>query len=352
MTRTRAPAIVAAVLALACAAEARAEQAPRRATPAAAPAPAPEAAPAPAPAPEAEPAPAPAPEPETQPTNVTEARARMARGEELFAAGNYDAALAEFQQAYDVIGEHPNRYLVLYNIGQCHERSFRYDQALRFYRQYLREGGETAEGRADVEAAITRLEGLLATVRVDVNVPGAEVWVDERPLGTAPGSVRIPPGVHMVEVRATGHLSARQEVQIAAGGERSISFTMERVPERYRGLHRAYFWASAGTAAACLVTGVGLGIAAFRANGELEDRLDDDQERWDVTQGEIDDVGTLALAADIMFVSTAVFTITSVILALMTDWHWQGRGNAASAQSARGPRVSPLAGATGLSLRF
>jgi tetratricopeptide (TPR) repeat protein len=325
--------IVAAVAAaLACAAEARAEQAP-------------------APAPEAQP-PAVAPAPEEQPASVTEARARVARGEELFAAGNYDAALAEFQQAYDVIGEHPNRYLVLYNIGQCHERSFRYDQALRFYRQYLREGGEGAEGRADVETAITRLEGLLATVRVDVNVPGAEVWVDERPLGTAPGSVRIPPGLHTIEVRATGHLSARQEVQIAAGGERSISFTMERVPERYRGLHRAYFWASAGTAAACLVTGVGLGIAAFRANGELEDRLDDERERWDVTQVEIDEVGTLALAADIMYASTAVFTITSVILALMTDWHGRGRDAGAGAGGARAPQLSPLAGATGLSLRF
>jgi tetratricopeptide (TPR) repeat protein len=345
VTRTRVLAIAAAVaVALAGARAARAERAHRDAPAASAP--------APAPAPETEPAaaPAPAPAPEAQPANVTEARARMARGEELFAAGNYDAALAEFQQAYDVIGEHPNRYLVLYNIGQCHERSFRYDLALRFYRQYLREGGEGAEGRADVEAAITRLEALLATVRVDVNVPSAEVWVDERPLGTAPGSVRIPPGLHTVEVRAAGHLSSRQEVQIAAGGERSLTFTMERVPERYRGLHRAYFWASAGTAAACLVTGVGLGIAAFRENNDLANRLDDDQERWDVTQAEIDHVGTLALAADIFYASTAVFTITSVILALMTDWH--GRGGAAGAPRARAPRLSPLAGTTGVTLTF
>lgn len=272
---------------------------------------------------------APAEEPSPQ---VVEARARVARGEALFARGNFDAALVEFQQAYDVIGEHPNRYLILYNIGQCHERSFRYDQALRFYRQYLEEGGEQAEGREEVEQAIARLEALLASVRIDVDVDQAEVWVDERLVGTAPGTVRIPGGSHTVEVRAPGHLPSRQEVQVPAGGEVDMSFSMEPLPERFRGLHRAYFWASAGTAAASLVVGLALGVVAFRQHSEVDRRLGDEREQWTVTQADIDRIGTLALAADVFFAASALFTAGAVVFGLLADWGRDDQDEAATAR--------------------
>lgn len=94
---------------------------------------------------------------EQLPPNMVEARERMVRGEALFVAGNFDAALAEFQRAYELAGDHPNRYLVLYNIGQCHELSFRSDEALRVYREYLRLGGDEAEDRENVEAHVEEL---------------------------------------------------------------------------------------------------------------------------------------------------------------------------------------------------
>jgi tetratricopeptide (TPR) repeat protein len=287
---------------------------------AAAPTPAEPAAEAPA---EAAPAEAPAAEeapPSGADANVAEARERVVRGEELFEQGNFDAALVEFQQAYDIIGDHPNRYLVLYNIGQCHQRSFRYDQALRFYRMYLEEGGEDAEGRERVEESIAELEGLLATLVVEVNVPHAEVWVEDRQVGTAPGRVRIPGGLHVIEVRAEGHLAARQEVRVPAGGETELRITLEPLPERFEGLHQAYFWSAAALTVAAGITAAGLGIAAFQAHNETSQRLSDSSDRWNVTQGEIDRIGTLALAADVFFGVTAVFAVATVVFGLLTNW--------------------------------
>lgn len=276
-----------------------------------------------------------APADEAVAENVREARERVTRGEELFEQGNFDAALVEFQQAYDVIGDHPNRYLVLYNIGQCHERSFRYDLALRFYRQYLEEGGDGADGRQEVEDALARLEGLLATVRIEVNLDRATVWVDEREVGTAPGSVRIPGGGHTIELRAEGHLPSQREVSVPAGGELDVAFELEPLPEEFQGLHRAYFWTSASLALGSLVAAVAFGIDAFQAHNDVDRRLEDEEAQWEVTQGEIDEIGDRALAADILFGAAALFTIGAIVFALLTDW--DGEPN-------QSPQVSLLTG--------
>ncbi len=251
---------------------------------------------------------------------VVEARTRVERGEALFERGDYDAALTEFETAYEVIGEHPNRYLVLYNIAQCHEREFRYDVALRYYQRYLDEGGNAAEDRAAVTQRIHELEELLATVQVDTNVGSAVVWLDEREAGTAPGEVRIPAGVHVIELRSEGYLPARREVQVAAGGSTEVQVHLEKLSEEFEGLSPVFFWSAAGVALASLITGIVLGVSAVDARGSVQTRLDDPRARWDVTQGEIDHISTLATVADVFYAGAALFGITAVVMGLLTDW--------------------------------
>lgn len=65
--------------------------------------------------------------------SLDEADERVEEGERLFAQGDYDGAVAQFERAYELVGAHPQRYLILYNIGQAHERRFRYDLAMRYY---------------------------------------------------------------------------------------------------------------------------------------------------------------------------------------------------------------------------
>ena len=285
---------------------------------------------------------------EAIPGNVQEARERIQRGEALFEQGNFDAALVEFQQAYDVIGDHPNRYLVLYNIGQCHERSFRYDQALRFYRQYLDEGGDDAEGRERVMEEIENLRGLLATLRISIDIDTAEVWIDDRRVGTAPGTVRIPGGVHTVEIRAPGHLTATEEIELPAGGERELTFALEPLPERFEGLHQAYFWTAGGLTIATAVTAAIIGVLAFQRHNDADRRLSNDRERWNVSQDEIDEIGNLALTADILFGVTALFAIGTIVFGLLTNW--DGDDPEEEARASRSPSISFSAGPNGLSL--
>ncbi len=242
------------------------------------------------------------------------ARALTAQGELLFEAGNFEAALAEFEEAYDELEANPDRYILLFNIGQCYERTFRYDRALTYYRRYLSEGGAEAEGHGEVEATIRALEGLLATVEITVNVPAAAVWVDGLEVGTAPGTLMIPGGVHRVEVRAAGHSPEIQEVQVAARQSVTISFELEEL-STYRGLDSAVFWVTTATAAATLAAGAGVGIATLVEQSAVTARpsnLITSEDRQRLTDQ--------ALVADVLYGAGCAVGIAAIVLAFMTDW--------------------------------
>jgi tetratricopeptide (TPR) repeat protein len=252
-----------------------------------------------------------------QAPNVAEANQRVEEGERLFEAGDFDGALAQFEQAYHVIGEHPNRYLVLYNIGQAHERRFRYDLAMEYYRRYLTEGGSSAPDRAEVESTVARLEGLLGTIEVSVNVPRAEVWMDDRQIGDAPGAVLVPGGRHVIEVRATGHGPERREVQIAPRTTISESFTLTRTDSALDPLY--FTLATAATGVLGLAAG-GFGIAVLLVRQDIDQRLADDALRYSVTDATVAELQAYGLATDILFGAALLFGATAIVLALLTDF--------------------------------
>lgn len=266
-----------------------------------------------------EPAPA-APSPQ-----LVAARLHIASGEAFVTAENYDAALVEFQRAYDLLEGNPIRFIVLFNIGQCHERMFRYDLALDFYRRYLSEGGENAEDRATVEATIRALDGLLTTLVITSNVPNAEVWVDQRQVATlSPDDheVRIPGGVHTVELRLRGYVPEQQQVQVAARATTTVSFTLARLSDEYKGIQPWLFWTSGGLALAAVIGGVVVGVLALTESQSLRARRDDvtNPDRFLITDADNQRVRSLALTADILFGGAVLFGATAFTLAFLTDW--------------------------------
>lgn len=272
--------------------------------------------------------------------NVDEANERVAQGERLFAQGDYDGALAEFERAYDVIGNHPRRFFILYNIGQAHERRFRYDLAMRYYRRYLDEGGPSAPDRGAVMASIRGLEGLLATVRVEVNVGRAQVWVGDRQVGEAPGEVLVPGGVHVLEVRARGYAPERQQVQLAPRTTTTLSFRLTA----YGGaLDPAWFWIAGATAVAAALTGGGFGIAALMRRDEIDEQLMDPVLARSVGEGPRAEIQTLTITADILFGSALLFATTAVVLALFTQF--DGDGSSAGPSRSASVRAAPMVGA-------
>lgn len=82
------------------------------------------------------------------PPDVALARRRFQRGVELYAAGDYEAALAELDGAYAASAAPA----VLYNIGSCLERLGRLDEAIDAFEAYLAEAPsprDEVRGRID-----------------------------------------------------------------------------------------------------------------------------------------------------------------------------------------------------------
>jgi tetratricopeptide (TPR) repeat protein len=305
---------------------------------------------------------APAEAPATDAPEVVEARQHIASGEAFLTAENFDAALVEFQRAYDLLESNPIRFIVLYNIGQCHERMFRYDLALEFYRRYLDEGGENAEDRATVEATMRALDGLLATLVITSNVPTAEVWVDARQVATLSPErreVRIPGGVHTVELRMRGFVPEQQQVQVAARSRTEVSFTLEQLSEEYRGIDAWVFWSSGGVAIACALGGAVVGVLALTESQSLQAKRDDltNPERFLITEADNERVQTLALTADVLFGGAVLFGATAVTLAFLTNWDGdeaprEGAAAATTASLQLVPAFSPTSAGFSLSGQF
>lgn len=157
-----------------------------------------------------------------QPANsraLEEARTRFQAGVQLFHEGSLDAALAEFRKAYQLAPT----YRVLYNIAQVQFELHNHVEALKSFRQYLTEGGSEvpADRRAQVEGEIQKLERRVALLEISTDVDGADILVDDVPIGTSPlrAPVMVNAGNRRVTAIKVGRVTTAQALT-AAGGER------------------------------------------------------------------------------------------------------------------------------------
>jgi tetratricopeptide (TPR) repeat protein len=79
------------------------------------------------------------------------------QGTSYFDLGRYQDAIKEFEAAYELKSDPA----FLYNLAQSHRLAGNAEQALRFYRVYLRRAPQAAN-RADIESKIATLEQLIA----------------------------------------------------------------------------------------------------------------------------------------------------------------------------------------------
>lgn len=245
---------------------------------------------------------------------LEEARARIARGEQLFAENAYDAALAEFEAAHALLRGGGDMYLALYNVALCHQRLGRIDLAVRYYEEYLSAAPAAEPGRAEVDATVRTLRDLLGTIVLETNVDGVEVWVDGRRLGVAPGEVRVAGGLHDVELRAAGAETARFELQIAAGQRIEREVELALLAEG-GGLGPEGFVAAATFTGVGLLTWAALGSAFLALKAQIEGQGVDGTPASDYTLLE-----GLAISADVALGVTAAGALVSIVLAALTDW--------------------------------
>lgn len=267
-------------------------------------------------------------------TPEAEARQRFLQGVALARAGDCRGALAELERSFALVPR-PN---TLFNMAQCQETLFRYDLAVRDYERYLSMAPDDAEDRATVEAQLRALRNLLGTMRVTLSPPldgdaRAEVWLDDRVVGEAPGDVLIPGGIHAIEVRANGYLPARRQVQVTARQVTEVRVELERAQQTVeqhieqtieqhveqnvtvtrQPLPPAVFWTGVVLTAGTAIGGAAAGINALVTQSQqsyLDPRLPRDTSS----------IRDSALVADVLFITSGVLLTTTVICAFLTDW--------------------------------
>jgi tetratricopeptide (TPR) repeat protein len=245
----------------------------------------------------------------------------LEQGEVTFDSKNYEASLAEFERAYAILKGHPKQCETLKNIGLCHERLFRYDRALDYYRRYLAECGAAAKERDKIEQKLDVLNDLLGTLKVAANV-SSEVWVDNVLIGKAPGDLLVSGGRHTVELRAVGYESEQREISIPGGSIQHLAFTLNEISE-YKGISPVFFGSAAGLAVISAGIGTWFGVQALSQKSDAEGRVQKLN-----TAGTEDDIDSSALTADVFFATAGVFALGAGILYLFTDWGGEQKSTA------------------------
>lgn len=256
---------------------------------------------------------------------------------------NFNGALTEYQRVYELYVGHPERYRALGNLGRCAQTLGQYDRALEYFHAFLMESPAESTARARVEGTIAALEATLGTVTLSANVRGATVLVDNRELGASLERVRVPVGRHVVELRASGHVPSRQEVQVGVGETVALRFTLESVGRR--GVSPVFFWVSVGVAAAAVAGGATFGGMALSLRADIDQRSasGDERARYSVTTQDGERLRALSLTADVLFAGAALFGVGATVLAFVTDF----RGTRAEApRTARSWLVVPMATAS------
>ncbi|HVW28666.1 MAG TPA: PEGA domain-containing protein [Polyangiaceae bacterium] len=162
--------------------------------------------------------------------DLDEARQRFQRGVELYKEGSFDAALAEFNKAYELA---PN-YRVLFNLAQVQNERHDYVSALQDFQKYLDQGGAeiSADRRDQVNKEITALRGRVADLTITADVDGAEVLVDGVSAGTLPLSqpVLVSAGVRQLQVKKVGYETSTRTETIAGGDDLHFDFKLQAIP--------------------------------------------------------------------------------------------------------------------------
>ncbi len=158
-----------------------------------------------------------------------EGRARFNRGIELYKEGNFHAALAEFRAAF---AASPS-FRIQYNLGQTLFQLQDYAGALAAFEAYLAEGADkvTEERRKEVEGDLVKLRQRVARLTFIVNIPGAEVSIDEEPRGTIHRDkpLVVSAGRRRISVTAQNYQTETRAVDVAGATSVQLKFDLKPI---------------------------------------------------------------------------------------------------------------------------
>jgi hypothetical protein len=157
------------------------------------------------------------------------AKAKFQEGMGLIKEENYPAALAAFEESYKLVPK-PG---LLYNIAMCQKALFRYVESIASFRKYVTAMGANVkpEMRLTVEQALSDMQKLVGTVLIDGAPDGANVFVDDRSIGTTPlrETLLADPGQHSIRVERDGYKPLRTDVNVPSGATIAVRAQLRAV---------------------------------------------------------------------------------------------------------------------------
>ena len=230
---------------------------------------------------------------------VEAAKQHFNRGVASYRDGDYDAALAEFEKAYETRPD----YRVLYNLGQVQAERHDNAAAMKMLKQYLKEGGAEIdnERRLKVEQTLDEVSKRVGSVVVTSNVAGADVLVDGASAGVLPLAepLAVNAGIREITIRKDGKTAPARRITVVGGDTVRIEVRLESdgalapnlsAPLPSASPPRTRVWIAYGAAAALAAGAVTFGLLTQRANKDLDGdlgRFPGDRSRIDVDRSRV-----------------------------------------------------------------
>jgi hypothetical protein len=157
-----------------------------------------------------------------------QARAHYESAQKLYDEGQYDEAIAEYQEAYRR-KPHPN---TIYNIAQAYERLLDYAQSVAWFERYLKEAPPDAPFRTIVANRLRLLRDLPARVSITsipervhaaiIDAAGERVELD------TPALFKVPAGRYQIELSQPGWEPETHEIQTEIGQPYFYQYRLKR----------------------------------------------------------------------------------------------------------------------------
>ena len=156
-----------------------------------------------------------------------EAKRHFERAVELVEEGEFEKAIVEFKEAYELAPH----YSVLYNLGQAHVGLGRPVEAVDYLKRYLEQGkgAISAARRAEVTREIERQKARIALLMIQVEPAEATVFVDGRPIPPAKLRQPVPValGRRVLAAKLKGYSQVTQTVTVVGEERKSILLRLQ-----------------------------------------------------------------------------------------------------------------------------
>jgi len=297
--------------------------------------------------------------------DLEEAEEHFRKAEALVAEGACDKAVVELKKSYE-LNPAP---IALYNMAVCYDQMHMYADAIVYFNLYLTKSeGETDSKTDQVKARIDDIKKFIGTLKLNVNVVGADVLIDGKPAGKTPlGEVPVETGDHQLTVTKSGYGEVTQGFTVVSGETTEI--VIEAVREKDEGSGPAFivvqapavkkeedaaagpagpakkvppaaFWSMLGlTLASGLIMTVTGGLT-LRKDKKIAGMTVDVDEDWSDLKDERD---ALAWTTNGFIGLTAASAAAALVLVFFTDFRREKKPRASF-------NLSPAVGATGLGL--